>query len=67
MLNLDLSHNQLTALPVEIGQLPKLQNLYLSQNQLASLPVEAVEELKHHIKKSRFSQIRQRKESILFF
>jgi Leucine-rich repeat (LRR) protein len=35
-----LEHNQLTALPGEIGSLPNLQELYLDNNQLASLPGE---------------------------
>ena len=37
---LDLSHNNLTQLPVEIGQLTQLTVLYLSNNKLTYLPVE---------------------------
>ncbi|EMM76696.1 leucine rich repeat protein [Leptospira santarosai str. 2000030832] len=37
---LDLSENQLTTLPKEIGKLQKLQELYLSGNQLTTLPRE---------------------------
>ncbi|AFY56938.1 leucine-rich repeat (LRR) protein [Rivularia sp. PCC 7116] len=37
---LDLSGNELTALPPEIGQLTNLQYLHLSYNQLSSLPEE---------------------------
>ncbi len=38
--SLDLSGNQLSALPPEIWQLTNLQWLYLSANQLSSLPDE---------------------------
>ena len=37
---LDLSDNQLTSLPAEIGKLTQLTKLYLSDNQLTSLPAE---------------------------
>ena len=37
---LDLSGNQLTSVPAEIGQLTSLRELYLSGNQLTSLPAE---------------------------
>ena len=37
---LDLTHNQLTALPVEIGQLTGLESLILSNNELTALPAE---------------------------
>jgi internalin A len=35
-----VSHNQLTSLPPEIGQLTNLQELYVEANQLSSLPSE---------------------------
>ncbi len=35
---LDLSRNQLTALPESIGKLTALQTLYLAFNQLTGLP-----------------------------
>ena len=37
---LDLSCNQLTHLPVEIGQLTQLTELYLSGNNITHIPVE---------------------------
>ncbi|WP_166157896.1 leucine-rich repeat domain-containing protein [Neochlamydia sp. AcF84] len=37
---LDLSFNQLTAIPEEIGQLSQLQQLYLFHNQLTVIPAE---------------------------
>ena len=37
---LDLSHNQFTGVPAEIGQLSKLQHLDLSYNQITGLPYE---------------------------
>ncbi|EMO85710.1 E-cadherin-binding leucine-rich repeat protein LRR20 [Leptospira santarosai] len=37
---LDLSENQLTTFPKEIGQLQKLQKLYLNENRLITLPKE---------------------------
>jgi internalin A len=37
---LDLDNNQLSQLPVELGQLTRLQRLYLDNNQLSQLPVE---------------------------
>ena len=37
---LDLHHQQLDALPPEIGQLIQLQELYLGRNKLTSLPME---------------------------
>ncbi len=37
---LDLSKNQLTALPPEIGKLTDLQRLYLNSNQLPEIPPE---------------------------
>jgi internalin A len=40
---LDLSKNQLTSLPTEIGELKDLTELYLSRNQLTSLPAEIAE------------------------
>jgi hypothetical protein len=38
--HLNLDYNQLTELPVEIGQLTNLQQLYLANNQLTELPPE---------------------------
>ena len=40
--SLDLSNNQLSSLPQEIGKLTSLQSLDLSSNQLSSLPQEIV-------------------------
>jgi internalin A len=40
---LDLSHNQLTALPPEIAKLKSLTGLYLRDNQLTALPPEIAE------------------------
>ena len=37
--NLDLSHNQLTSIPPELGQCAALQRLDLDHNQLASIPL----------------------------
>ena len=37
---LDLSDNELSALPAEIGQLAALERLYLGDNQLSALPAE---------------------------
>ena len=39
--SLDLSNNQLSSLPQEIGKLTSLQLLDLSNNQLSSLPQES--------------------------
>ena len=37
---MDLSDNQLTSVPTEIGQLTSLTDLYLYGNQLTSVPAE---------------------------
>ena len=37
---LDLSDNQLSSLPAEIGQLANLKELFLTDNKLTSLPTE---------------------------
>jgi Leucine-rich repeat (LRR) protein len=38
--SLDLSNNQFTGVPAEVGQLSKLEVLNLSNNQLTGLPME---------------------------
>lgn len=36
---LDVTHNQLTHLPEDLGNLPNLEQLYLRHNQLSGIPL----------------------------